>query len=505
MRLATIFILLLLSSLTSGNECPKDWLYDHVFGANNLSSLADSLNQKNQQRGKDALQYLLQYYSALPGNMSMGNAPSPPLLTLVTMEFMKYYGWPQLQKHQLAYVPEKPVPDSWKTSSEMAEDQRQYEKRMNAFRATEIKVHEELTAFSDAVEEAGPALMKDSGLGWKRYVHNALVNYTSDDEIHECQIRNSIAYRVNNVWFLAGTLTNELRHIFLEEGSRKYLTQNVYIDKNGKVQSFPFKLYMGENKMKKNSTKYWRGKQRVDSNASETCAPRVDATSLVSEWGGRPSPYQFGSQLPDTDNIAILAAMEKSKDLTKQAHDTRTVSNTAILVFPIFLTTLPLALFADVSDSITLWYVIFTDILTVLPLAIKGVELLQLGVVSRIATRTMVYGYNGPAGNGTLIAETWSVKCKPAPSITVYGAVFVSVAVFAMLLGIVLEFVAHRKLQNAKKLALYHDQGIGIEYLWSRDRPCVECECDAGNSHTPNWSQASLGNGLIGHMVQKRA
>eukprot|EP00171_Calliarthron_tuberculosum_P013465 IDg13465t1 len=80
---------------------------------------------------------------------------------------------------------------------------------------------------------------------------------------------------------------------------------------------------------------------------------------------------------------------------------------------------------------------------------------------------------------------------------------FRSIALFAMLLGIVLEFFACAKLQHTKKLS-HHKIRVSVLSTLGEDRPCVECNCEM-SSHIPSWNQTSLGNGLIGRLVRNRA
>ncbi len=206
-------------------------------------------------------------------------------------------------------------------------------------------------------------------------------------------------------------------------------------------------------------------------------------------WGGKPGVNQFEAGNFE-DNIAYEAAVLNSRHLIRQSLDSRAASNTAILILPIFMAALPLALFADVETLITLTYMIFTDVVTVLPLAIKGIELIVAGTAEYFATRTATYG--NVAKEGTAIAETWSVKCRDVQNLTAHGVAFLTIALVSMVGGIVLEFWARRKVRKMKARS-----SENLHSYWTRDPPCTDCPCSAEQER---HSSRLFGDGLLGRM-----
>ncbi len=168
------------------------------------------------------------------------------------------------------------------------------------------------------------------------------------------------------------------------------------------------------------------------------------------------------------------------------------------------MTAFPIALFDDCSRRTTLLYTLVTDVLAVIPLLIKGIELLIAGNARYYSTRTMMYG--NPARNGTVIGESWAVQCRAEQNLTVYGAVFVAIAIAAMVFGIAMEVLAKGLVKRNDRKTAERGMRFGLEHVWGRGGPCVECQCE---QHVPgkedgDISSSSLGGGLIGQLRRRR-
>lgn len=484
-----LFLLILISSLRPGTS---NWLYNHIYGVSDKAPLAAEINKDGN--GKRALRELLEYYASLQANTkNLGSRYEELATKNIVKTTLKHYGWPPLSAEtERVYEVQEPVTGGTRTAAEIVKEQERYFKQMDIFEKNESKVFRNIETFTNAYEAAGPKVNLVTKVSWN--FHNGLVHYRSDDRIHSCSVRSRAAFRIYGTWTIASTLTNAPRNIFKKERERLYLAEYLYIDGNDQVQAIPFSLKVA---FDNNSSQYWQGSAAVPSNSSM----RINVTDILSVWGGRPSSYQFGGKLI-SDNIGVKAALEKSRDMTRQVQDTRTASNAAILVFPIFLALLPLALFADVSDFVTIGYVIFTDFLSVLPLAIKGVELLIVGLRSEIATRTLIMGKLEL--NGTVIAETWAVKCRADSSLVTFGAVFITIAILAMVFGIALEFFARSKLMRNKQLARLRSVGAGVEHFWKKSAPCSACKCDGTANQWERDESVAAGSGLIGQILHRR-
>eukprot|EP00171_Calliarthron_tuberculosum_P001314 IDg1314t1 len=90
-------------------------------------------------------------------------------------------------------------------------------------------------------------------------------------------------------------------------------------------------------------------------------------SSLFVDWHA----YNFpGSSIVKEKLKEAMAEFEQNLEDAKP-------SNIAILCLPLLMSIPPISLFESVSDRTTLWYVLATDVLAVIPILIKGGELLR--------------------------------------------------------------------------------------------------------------------------------
>lgn len=168
-------------------------------------------------------------------------------------------------------------------------------------------------------------------------------------------------------------------------------------------------------------------------------------------------------------------------------------------MFPLVTSLLPLALFADASDKLLLVYMILTDFLSVLPVAIKGVEMLQAASTVSISTETLVRGDIRNRGS-TVVARTFSGRCELARKPTAVGASFLSLAIFVMLGGVALEFIVKAEVEKNKRAAEKRRM-FSVEWdehLWARKYLCGNCNCH----RQPR--EPHVTGGLIGQLMQQR-
>lgn len=99
------------------------------------------------------------------------------------------------------------------------------------------------------------------------------------------------------------------------------------------------------------------------------------ATATLATWGGKPTWSHFDPSAFWLNPALELASHrgEHQKDLVE---DSETASNLAILMLLTALALVPHRLFQDVSLLLTLLYTVATDIISVLPVATKGFELI---------------------------------------------------------------------------------------------------------------------------------
>ena len=214
------------------------------------------------------------------------------------------------------------------------------------------------------------------------------------------------------------------------------------------------------------------------------------STTTMNTWGGIPATSLFTGLFGTGNNPAIQAAIEEDSATQEQIEDATTVSGIAILVTPIALTMVPIALFADIDTSATLAYTLVTDILTVMPLAVKGIELLQYAAKKHEASRNWIYA-SKLLDDSPVAIEMWHARCRAKAGVGRVGAIFLASSIVFMTAGIVLEFVAKKHVEKRKeKLNKTKDLEGGFRKagkdtmhnrnaMWKSATVCRECECGA--------------------------
>lgn len=87
-------------------------------------------------------------------------------------------------------------------------------------------------------------------------------------------------------------------------------------------------------------------------------------------------------------NLALRAG-EFERDILEDAD---TPSNQAIMILPVALALVPIALFQDASNLATVLYAVATDVVSVMPIAVKGMELVIYGSRRHYAFSTEMVG-----------------------------------------------------------------------------------------------------------------
>ena len=168
-----------------------------------------------------------------------------------------------------------------------------------------------------------------------------------------------------------------------------------------------------------------------------------NTTTMIQTWSRTPNP-SCNRLIPIEDNPAIIRALDDLDHSAQQVEDAVTSSNLAILLLPLGLNIVPVALFADVGRRMMLVYTLMSDVLTVIPLGIKGVELL---IISSRRFRSVVTRItSGAIGNvrdtGAAGGEVWAAECRVRDEVRRAGIALVVTAAVFLVIGIGAEFAA---------------------------------------------------------------
>lgn len=171
---------------------------------------------------------------------------------------------------------------------------------------------------------------------------------------------------------------------------------------------------------------------------------------------------------------AVKASLELAEQSKQQVNDALLLSSVSILVLPLLLTLVPIAALTSIehtSSKATFVYMMVTNVFTVIPLIIKGVELIVIGKQRHTAAAVRITA----AIDGTLapssLAELWTAQCHMDSSAMRAGIVFVVVGIVFFLLGIALELLVKAYHVNQMRRAISEED----KYI---DITTAEYNCD---------------------------
>lgn len=268
------------------------------------------------------------------------------------------------------------------------------------------------------------------GAIWKDSIENGFFEYNDQQIYSRCGIARSLAFRIRGRWRLAIDITNEDPRKRLEEWKRGYYQETLYINNSGTVQSYPVNVGRCVNS------------KRV---------PGRSGFAFVTVWGGSPKWSAF---LTDDikDNPALKQVVDSLNDndyIKGQVEESFRVSSIAILLLPSIFVLVPVNFFQFVGDVCTVLYIILTDIVSVVPIAIKAIELLTFYNRKHYATISYIYGNNE---SPVMAAETWVSSCQLSDSVWRHGVGLLIFAVCAFLVGMLFEIFAHIRVVKDKKV-----------------------------------------------------
>ncbi|CAN8069001.1 unnamed protein product [Agarophyton chilense] len=243
-----------------------------------------------------------------------------------------------------------------------------------------------------------------------------------------CELKNYGGFRLHRKWYHAVGATNEPGNRHLPDGKRKWLHE-VHRIENGAVVAAAMTLPINPGK-------------GVFHNVTDR------ATTMMATWGGAVNPASQFEPSTVYDNLALAAAQEKGSRYAQQMEDVILGSNTAILALPLVLNLIPVSLITICEKWTMVIYVLLSDILTALPMLIKGIELLNIGNsnFTEIVTRI-----GDTHEEETIAIETWVATCRVQHDAKTIGIVFITTASVAMFVGVLLELIAYSLLSRARR------------------------------------------------------
>lgn len=311
-------------------------------------------------------------------------------------------------------------------------------------------------------------------------------NFSFSVRDQRCKYNHAGFIRRGLFWYIAETLTNSPQDVVKQDGRRELLHEYVRMGRKDEPAGDPLEVFA----------------RQLDT-FGEDPGDYVRGTTTVREFDkGSVTASTFGRELP-RENLAVIEALRSGEHQTQQASDATTPSNIAIMAFPLVMNAVPVALIADVNTIGMLTYTLLTDVLTAVPLAIKGVEVLDIGRRVNRAVVVRVTGGNLPepgeefnAANEpiTKAAEVWVAQCRATGSLRAQGITLLVVALAFMVGGIIAEVWARDYVKKRKKIQLANSAAA----VAMVSRP----ENDGNNQQLHTMTSAESGVGAGGHPAQ---
>lgn len=283
-----------------------------------------------------------------------------------------------------------------------------------------------IRAFHKALAPYARLASEMYGLHWKRVFPAGVLLFNPPDRYRQCKYARSLGYRFGDKWAATAVFSNHSSESVVR--SRGIFREAISIDAENATRAVPLSAPV-----------------YVDDTRSKTV--RRSGTALLREMSGSIAPTHFHPWdrkhfFPEKlgQAGAIKHALDAGELEREMVEDSDTLSYLAILLLPVVLSLAPIALFQDASTLAMVVYAIVTDVVSVMPLAIKGLELIAYGSRRHYAFSSRMYGM--ASGSETLVVEVFAAECGMRPFVRQKGVVLLAVAVTAMIFGVWFEFVA---------------------------------------------------------------
>lgn len=259
---------------------------------------------------------------------------------------------------------------------------------------------------------------------------DAIFNWPYNTATQDCHLNVLGGYRIGPNWYLNIGITNERQEKHLEDFGRMFLAEG--IGQDGSIAHM--KLYK-------------RPEDDDDSQAHELI---LNATTVIVSHRDTADPGVF-KFTPLSENLAVRSALDKADFYSQQVSDAISPSSIAILVLPLFLNLVPIALIADVSTRSTFVYALLSDVLTVIPLTIKGIELISIGTSRFLGAVVRISSSASRSPSPAAAAEMYVAKCHPKKNVVTIGISFLTTSLIFLVIGLVAEVIARRIAARRKK------------------------------------------------------
>lgn len=308
---------------------------------------------------------------------------------------------------------------------------------------TPQQLHHALIARTDALYRLRFNLSNATVGNWTNTDVGKATNYSLASK--SCSVYQVGGVRLRDKWYTINAITNNLVFLHLPLFDRQYLSEVMHVADNGSLED-PLLLHAQKRPPKdapSDFPHYWIN----------------DTTTILKSDDGTVGLGTFNDIHP-ANVPALQSASDKADFWIQQAHDALAPSSLAILILPLFLNLVPIAFIAHVRTLTMLLYTIMSDVVTVIPLAIKGIELIAISRQRHIDATIVVTSAMLGVKAETATMQMWTAECRAEANVYTLGVVFLVVSIVSLLVGIALEFLA----QAYKKKRLLRRKLFNMEF-----------------------------------------
>lgn len=268
------------------------------------------------------------------------------------------------------------------------------------------------------------------GISWEKVLSAGVLDFDPPDKYRQCKLARALGYHFNSSWAATSVFTNVSTGVAVKH--RGILKEAIV----GGASKTPRALQL--TKAVCECRKEW------DGGISKTSQGRM-SWSHFRRKELRQSP-------------AIRQALERRDFEREMVEDSDSFSSLSIVLLPITLALVPIAMIQEVTALATMLYAVATDVVSVQPIAIKGVELVVYGSQRHYAFNLDLYNMN--KGNRSSVVETSAAECGMRPVVRQKGIGLLALACTAMMAGIVLEVLARRCTERRKERRAWENPAV---------------------------------------------
>lgn len=284
---------------------------------------------------------------------------------------------------------------------------------------------------------------------WRRTF--PLRNWRNQDLPEQCQLETFSAYRIRNDVYIRAAVTNHDVDEYVQDGDRQFVMEWV-------KQDYSTSLRMVQPKLR------------------EKCL--VNGSTILWKRGAR-AWLSWHGEMKEDSNPAIQEVLRSNQIEIELAEDAVAPSNIALLALPLVMSFIPVAFLAELNTCGVLWYIVFTDIISAVPLLIKGIEL-----VGTTNSRQELVAYY--AGDKNLAdVQVWVAKCSGTNRFRNIGMSFIVIASASIIVGMVLEVCGMIYMRSKSQ------EGKPVEGPFGKAMFEITARSVLGTGHGEDWERYS--------------